>query len=65
MFDNGSGQFSVDFSQLQGKFPIGMPLEMTNYVDGQVNTKLRVLSVSDKLRVVDLSPYREQSMLNQ
>jgi hypothetical protein len=65
MFDNGSGQFSVDFSQLQGKFPNGMPLEMTNYVDGQVNTKMRVLSVSEKLRVVDLSPYREQSMLNQ
>jgi hypothetical protein len=65
MFDNGGEQFSVDFSKLQGQLPNGLPLETTNYVDGQVESQMKVVSVSKEPQVIDLSGYREQTMLSQ
>lgn len=65
LFDNGGGQFSVDFSNLKGQIPIGLPLESTNYVNGKIDSQMKMVSVSEKKHVIDLSDYREQSMLNQ
>lgn len=65
MFDNGGGQFSLDFSKLQGQLPNGLPLETTLYVDGKVKTKSRVIAVSKEFQVIDLANYQEQSMMGQ
>ena len=63
MFDNGSGQFNIDFSQIEGKFPRGYPLEMTSYQNGKVNSSSRAISVDPNPKQLDLSGYQAQSMM--
>ncbi len=63
LFDDGSGQFSVDFSKFEGEFPAGLPLETVSYKNGKVEHTSRALRVSENPSPLNLSGYRAQSMM--
>lgn len=63
LFDDGSGQFSVDFSKFEGEFPVGLPLETVSYKDGKVEHTSRAIRVSENPAALNLSGYQSQSMM--
>ncbi len=63
LFDDGSGQFSVDFSKFEGEFPIGLPLETVSYQNGKVEHTSRAVRVNESPSAINLSGYQSQSMM--
>ena len=63
LFDDGSGQFAVDFTQLEGEFPMGLPLEMIGYKNGKVDHRSLTVRVNESPATLNLGGYTSQSML--
>ena len=63
LFDSAGGSMVVDFSELDGELPPGLPLEVTTYEDGRKDSVTKMLSVDESGATLDLSRYRKVSML--
>ncbi len=63
LFDS-NGQFAVDFTKLEGKFPNGIPLEAISYKNGKVESTSKTIRVTENPAAIDLSSYKAQSMMD-